>query len=242
METGREDVREHGQVEDLLHRLFLVGELEQVPVGVGNQDVLGLTADPAAHVDVAVRRSGPIRVDVLADAGLALLAVATAAAGDVERHGDEVADLDEFDSRAGLDDLTGDLVAKDEAHRRGGAAADHVLVAAADICCDGLDDRAVRNLTAHIGRVDPRSVLELEYRVIGVVDLDFAWTHVGDAFVAGHDVFSFFCDHLIGRDQRWPPRRGRAVDGSRLISFAVPCSAISAISAIWEISETSLTG
>jgi hypothetical protein len=191
VEAGREDVGEHGQVEDLLHRLFLVGELEQVPVGVGNQDVLGLTAHPAAHVDVAVRRTGPVRIDVLTDAGLALLAVATPAARDVERHGYEVAGPDELDVRAGLDDLTGDLVTKDEAHRRGGTAADHVLVAAADVRCDGLDDGAVRDLPAHIGRVDPRSVLQFEFWVIGAVDLDLAWTHVGDGFVAGHDVSSF---------------------------------------------------
>ena len=52
---------------------------------------------PSAHVDVAVRRAGPVGVHVQADAGLALLAVATAAAGDVERHADHVADLEELD-------------------------------------------------------------------------------------------------------------------------------------------------
>ena len=58
--AGREDVGEHRQVEDLLHRLVFVGELEQIPIGVGNQHVLRLTAAPAAHVDIAVGRPGAI--------------------------------------------------------------------------------------------------------------------------------------------------------------------------------------
>jgi len=59
---------------------------------------------------------------VLADAGVALLAVAAAAAGDVEGHRAEVALLDELDARTDLDDLAGDLVAEDEALGRGRAA------------------------------------------------------------------------------------------------------------------------
>src|SRR5206468_10688385 len=105
VEPGREDVRQHGQVEDLLHRLVLVGELEQVPVGVRHEHVLGLAADPAAHVDVAVRRARAVRVDVQADAGVARLAHAAPAAGDVEGNGYEVAVLDELHAGTGLDDL-----------------------------------------------------------------------------------------------------------------------------------------
>ena len=100
--------------------------------------VFGLAADPAAHVDIAVSRAGPRRIHVQADAGLAFLAVAAAAAGDVERHRHQVADLDEFDVAAGFDHLAGDLVAEDQARRRGSAAADHVLVAAADVGGDDL--------------------------------------------------------------------------------------------------------
>src|SRR5215208_2365669 len=118
--AGREDVRQHGQVADLLHRLVLVGELEQVPVGVGDGHVLGLAAQPAAHVDIAVGGAGPGRVDVLADAGVALLAVAAAAAGDVEGDADQVADLDELDVAADLGDLAGDLVAEGLALGGGG--------------------------------------------------------------------------------------------------------------------------
>jgi hypothetical protein len=108
--AGREDVRQHGQVEDLLHRPLPIRELQAVEVGERDHHVLRLPAFPAAHVDVAVRRSGPARVDVETDPGLAFLAVAAPAAGDVERHRDEVADVEELDVLALLDDLPGDLV------------------------------------------------------------------------------------------------------------------------------------
>src|SRR6185437_12264214 len=97
-----EDVRQHGQIADLGHRLVLVGELQRVEVRVGDHDVLGLTAYPTAHVHVAVRGPGAVRVDVQADPRLALLAVPAAAARDVERHADEVADLDEPHAGPGL--------------------------------------------------------------------------------------------------------------------------------------------
>jgi hypothetical protein len=56
------------------------------------------------------------------------LAHPAAAAGDVERHRDQIPLLDELDARARLDDLTGDLVAEDETLGRSRAAADHVLI------------------------------------------------------------------------------------------------------------------
>jgi hypothetical protein len=86
VEARREDVRQHRQVEDLLHRRVLVGELQEVPVGIRDHHVLRLATDPAAHVHVPVGRSGPVGVRVQADAGRLLLAVATAPAGDVEGH------------------------------------------------------------------------------------------------------------------------------------------------------------
>src|SRR6185503_2093891 len=182
----REDVRQHRQVEDLLHRLFLVGELEQVPVRVRDGHVLGLAAHPAAHVDVAVRRARAVRVDVQADAGVAGLAAPAAAAGDVERDGAEVALLDELDPGPGLDDLAGDLVAEDQPVGRGGAATDHVLVGAADVRRDDLEDRRVGQLPADVVRVDARAVLHLEAREVDVLHLDLAGAHVCDATVLGH--------------------------------------------------------
>src|SRR4029077_9532713 len=82
VEAGGEDVREHGQVGDLLHCLLAVREDQQVPVRVRDEDVVGLAADPATHVDIPVGGAGAVGVDVQTDAGLALLAVPTAAAGD----------------------------------------------------------------------------------------------------------------------------------------------------------------
>ena len=184
--AGREDVRQHRQVEDLLHRLVLVGELQEVPVGVRDQHVLGLAADPAAHVDVAVRRAGPVGVDVLADARVALLAVAAAAAGDVEGHRAQVALVDVLDVRAGLDHLSGDLVTEDQPRGRRRAAPDHVLVRPADVRRDDLEDGGVRQLAPDVGRVHPRPVLELEGREVDVLDLHRSRAHVGNASVVSH--------------------------------------------------------
>ncbi len=189
--AGREDVRQHRQVEDLLHRLVLVGERQQVPVGVRNQHVLGLAADPSAHVDVAVRRAGAVGVDVQAHAGVAGLAHAAAAAGDVERHRAEVALLDELHAGPGLDHLAGDLVPQDQALGRRRAAAHHVLIRATDVRRDALEDRRVRQLAPHVGRVHARAVLQLERREVDVVDLDLARPHVGNSTVICHASFSF---------------------------------------------------
>ena len=52
--AGRQDVGEQRQVLDLGHGLVAVGELQQVEVRVGDHHELGLAADPAAHVDVAI--------------------------------------------------------------------------------------------------------------------------------------------------------------------------------------------
>ncbi len=184
--AGGEDVRQHRQIEDLLHRGVLVRELEEVPVGVGHRHVLGLTADPAAHVDVAVRRAGTVGVDVEADAGIPGLAHPAPPAGDVEWDRAQVALLDELHPRAGLDHLAGDLVAEDEPLRCGRASSDHVLVRTADVGRDAFQDRRVGELATHIGGVDPRPVSELEAREIDVVDLHLPRAHVGNASVVSH--------------------------------------------------------
>src|SRR5581483_10977922 len=113
MVAGGEDIGKQGQVANLRHRLVFVRELQQVEIGVWNHDVFGLPADPSAHVDVAVGGARPRGIHVQADAGLAFLAVAAAAAGDVEGHRTQVADFDELDIATGLDDFAGDLVAED---------------------------------------------------------------------------------------------------------------------------------
>src|SRR5439155_17834936 len=187
VKAGQEDVGEHGQVEDLLHRLLFVGELEQVPVGVGNHHVLCLAADPATHVHVAVGGTGALWVDVEADTGLALLAVPAAPASDVEGHRAEVALLDVLDIAPDLDHLAGDLVAEDQALWCGGPAPDHVLVRAADVGGDDLQDDAVLTLAADVLGVDAWPVLEHQFGVVDGLDLNLARTDVGDGLVTRHE-------------------------------------------------------
>src|SRR6202044_1189553 len=126
------DIGKRGQIPDLGQGLIAVGEFQQVPVRIRNHDVVGLAAYPAAHINISVGGTGPIRVYVQADSGLALLAVAAAAAGDVERHAADVAYLDEFDISAGFDDLAGYLVTEYKVLGRRRAPADHMLIATAD--------------------------------------------------------------------------------------------------------------
>jgi len=158
VKASGEDVGEHGEVFDLRHSLLLVGEFNEIEVGVGDEDVLGLATDPAAHVDVPVGSASAAGVDVEADAGLLLAAGDAAAACDVEGNGDKIADLEVFDIRAGFDDFTGDFVTEDHAGGCGGAPANHVLIRAADISGDDLQDDTVINLLAcwilHLREVD----------------------------------------------------------------------------------------
>src|SRR5512132_2920151 len=179
--AGREDVRQHGQVLDLGHGLVAVGELEQVPVGVGDGHVLGLAAQPAAHVDIAVGGAGAGRVDVLTHAGVALFAVAAAPAGDVERHADQVTDLDVLDVAADLGHLAGDLVAQGLALGGGGPPADHVLVGAADVGGHDLQDRAVLQLPVVL-------LGKLQLGEVEVLHLDTSRSGVDDTAVAGRQV------------------------------------------------------
>src|ERR1700730_4349504 len=187
VEPGREDVREHGQVEDLLHRLVLVRELQQVPVGVGDHDVLSLATNPAPHVDVAVCGTRALGVHIEADSGLALLAVAAPATGDVEGHRAEVALFDELDVAADLDHLAGDLVAQHQALRGRGATTDHVLVRAADVCRDDPKDDTVVTFATHILGVDARTVFKHQLRIVDGLDFDFAGADIGDRLVTRHE-------------------------------------------------------
>jgi len=157
--AGGEDIAEECEVFDLGHGLGFVGEFQEVEVRIRDHDVFGLAADPTAHVDVAVRRTRPGRIDVEADAGASFLAVSAAAAGDVERDRNDVAFFDVFDIAAGFDHLAGDFVAEDKAGRRGGSATDHVLVGTADIGGDDFEDNPVFDLfagggTHQLGEVD----------------------------------------------------------------------------------------
>src|SRR5688500_16527879 len=180
--AGGEDIREHGEVQDLLHGLLFVREFQEVEVREGDHDVHGLPADPAAHVHVAVGRARPRRVDVQADARLALLAVPTASAGDVERYRAEVADVYELYVVALLDDLAGDLVPERLPDRGRRPSADHVLIRAADVGRDNLEYYSVRSLLGHPHRA--RDLFrDLELRV-----LDVLYRYLAGSFVDHYPV------------------------------------------------------
>ena len=103
--AGREDVGQQSEIADLGHCLIAIRKFQQVEIGVGNHDIFGLPADPAAHIDISVSRARPRRIHIQTNAGSAFLTVPATAASDVERHGTQVAFLDEFDIAAGFDDL-----------------------------------------------------------------------------------------------------------------------------------------
>jgi hypothetical protein len=143
-----------------------------------------LTSYPTTHVDIAVRRSGTVRVDVETDARLAFLAVTAAATRDVERYRAEVAELDELHVGSGFDDLPQYLVAEHEARGRRRAAAHHVLIASTYVRRDDFQNHAVVAFASDVRWIHPRPVLELEFRIGDVVDLDLARLDVGHCPVA----------------------------------------------------------
>src|SRR5471032_2003653 len=190
--AGWQDVGEAGQVANFLHGLVAVRQFQQVEVGVRHQHVFGLAAGPVAHVDITVCTTGTGRVDGQAHAGVLFLARAAAAACDVERYRDQVADFQVFDVAALLDHFAGDFVPQDQAGLGGGAAAHHVLVGAADVGGDHAQDDAVLNLPAtgvlHFGIVDflyfDLAVAEIHDTTItrhAFTSLLFLWNRVAQA-------------------------------------------------------------
>ena len=81
-------------------------------------------------------------------------------------------------SRPGLDHLAGDLVPEHQAGRRGGAAAHHVLVAAADVGGDDLEDHAVLALAVLFR--------QRQLRITDIVDFNVARPHIDDTAIACH--------------------------------------------------------
>jgi len=196
--AGGEDVAEEGEVFDFVHGLIFVGEFEEVEIGVGDHDVLGLAPYPSAHVDVAVGGAGARGIDVEADAGFSFFAIAAAAAGDVEGDGADVAFFDEFDIAAGFDDFAGDFVAEDESRGGGGPAADHVLIGAADVGGDDFEEDAVLDFL-FAGGIEK----------FGEVDgLDFYFTRfdVSDAAIGSHGT----SEALSFVETTWTRRGGQA--------------------------------
>jgi hypothetical protein len=102
-----------------------------------------LAANPSTHIDIAVSRAGTGRIYVQADAGGTLFAVATAPAGDVEWHRDQVAHFYELNVSPGFDDFSGDFVSQNQSFGRGSPAPDHVLVTATNVGGNYLENDAV---------------------------------------------------------------------------------------------------
>ena len=119
VEAGWEDVRQGGQAGNLFHGLVFVRELQQVEVGIRHHDILGLSADPATHIDVTVGGARTSWVDVEADASVSSLAEGAPTACNVERHGAEVALLDELDVGAAFNHFAGDFVTEDLGREKG---------------------------------------------------------------------------------------------------------------------------
>ena len=84
-----------------------------------------------------------VDIHVLANVGVALLAIAAAATGNVKGNRNDVALADELDIAAQFDDFAGHLVTHHHSFGRGEAAMIDVLVAAADIGRHDLQDCAV---------------------------------------------------------------------------------------------------
>src|SRR5439155_6050050 len=171
--AGGENVGEAGEVFDLLHRLVFIGKLKQIEIGVGNHDIFSLPPYPSAHVHVTVGGAGACGIHVQANSGFAFFAIPATAARDVERNGDDVAFFDEFDVAAGFDHFAGDFMAEDQPSRRGGSAAHHVLVRAADVGGDDLEQHSVLAFM-FVGGID-------ELGKIDGFNFDFARFDVSDA-------------------------------------------------------------
>ena len=188
VKTRRQDVAQHGEVADLGHGLRLVGEAQQVEVGVGHHDVARLPPDPPTHVDIAIGTPGAARVDREANARVTLVAGPAASAGDIERHGHEIALLQHLDVGAHLDHLAGDLVPEHESFRGRGPAADHMLVGTADIGRDDLQDHAMR---------DGPAVRRFHLGIVDALDLDLVLAEIDHASIVAHETLPLL---LLGRE------------------------------------------
>ena len=179
VERGGQDVREQGEVTDLLHGLVLVREAEQLEVGVGDEQVLRLSALPITQVE-PVSAAGRVGVHGLAHLGTTGATVAATAAGDVEGDRDQVALGEELDVGADLEDLAGHLVAHDHALGDWEGPAVDVQVGTADVGGDDLEDDSVRGAPA-VRHLELREVEGLDAHVLDVLEHD-------GAVAACHDV------------------------------------------------------
>jgi len=162
MKASGEDVRSRVRSRIFAIALSLSGNFSKLKSAYGTMTYSGLSADPAAHIDIAVSRAGARRIHAQANARLAFLAIAATAAGDIERHGNQVADFDEFDIPPGLNHFTGNFMTQHQPSRRGCASAHHMLVAAANVGRNDLQNDAMLAF----------SVSQCEFRKVDGVNFD----------------------------------------------------------------------
>src|ERR1700676_5489670 len=110
MITGRQDIRQAGQISNFFHGLRFILELQEVEVGIGYQNVFRLAADPATHVNITVSAAGPRRVDVQTDTGFLFFAVSATTARHVKWDRNQIPDLEEFDSLTFFNDFPRNLM------------------------------------------------------------------------------------------------------------------------------------
>src|SRR5882762_7804989 len=184
METGGYDVRKQRQIADLFHSASLFRQPQQVEISVRDHDVLGLPAHPAAHIDIAVSRARPSRIYMQTNAGFSIFAIPATPACDVEWNRDEVADFDVFHVTSSLDDFAGDLVPQDQSLRRSCAAANHVLIATADVGCYDFENDAVFAFAR----------AQRQLRKVDRLNLDLAGTHISHTAIRCHGHFLLFSE------------------------------------------------
>src|SRR5579875_2070470 len=187
-----QNIRKACEVSDFLHRLRLVREFQQIEIRVGYHHVFRLPAYPSAHIDVAVSCAGAGGIDVQADACFALLTIAASSTGNIKRYGYQVSHLDKLHVASRLDHFAGDLVSETYSTGRGCTTSDHMLIAAANVGGNYLQNHAVLAL----------AVSECELGKIDRLHLDFSRTHVNQSPIAGHKYSSF----TIEMRSCWPFR------------------------------------
>src|SRR5262245_11495733 len=97
-----------------------------------------------------------------------------------------VADGEELDVAADFDDFAGDFVTKNQSLPSGGAAADHVSIAATDVSDGHLEDDAALALGSDAGGMDSRPIHQFQFRVGDVVDADLSGPDVGHRSIRCH--------------------------------------------------------
>ena len=183
MECCRENVRQEGQVADLLHGLVLVWEAEQLKVGIGHKQVFRLSTLPIAEIE-PVGSTGDIWIRSLADFRPARPAIATPAARDIERHRDEIAFLEESNIGSELNYLASHFVSHDHALGHWERATVDVEVASADIRSDNFQYDTVRCFC---------SVGHLQFWEVEIFDLHVLW------------ISEHYCAIAISHDSRVLP-------------------------------------